>query len=133
MSLEPAAASNGVVASATAVRRYLILAFAAGGAVDSGQFLAVRQHLLGENPRRAGGILAGIALWSALAASAGADREVGRRTLVLASVVFLANTALLGIHLRSRLASPRIFLGPALATAALGSAAAAYGTGAATD
>jgi hypothetical protein len=47
--------------------------------------------------------------------------------------VFLANTALLGIHLRSRLASPRIFLGPALATAALGSAAAAYGTGAATD
>jgi hypothetical protein len=39
--------------------------------------------------------------------------------------VWFANAGLLLIHLRSRLRGPRIFLGPGLATAALGTAIAA--------
>jgi hypothetical protein len=104
--------------------RYLTLAAALAGASDTGQFLVGRRHLLRENRRRASGTAAGLALWSGLALSVLMDRRTGRRTLALASSVWLANAALLAIHLRSRLIRPRVFLGPALATAALGSAVA---------
>ncbi len=105
-----------------AVTRYLTLAAALGGAADAGEFLVARRHLFHESPRRAAGTVAGVALWSGLALSVVLDRRVGRRTVALASGVWLANTALLTIHIRSRLVSPRIFVGPALATAALGTA-----------
>ena len=105
--------------------RYLTLLAAIGGAADTGQFLLGRRHLFRENRGRAGGTAAGLGLWSALAVSAALDRRVGRRTLGLASAVALANASLLAVHLRSRLVSPRVLLGPALSGVALGAAAAA--------
>jgi hypothetical protein len=105
--------------------RYLTLAFAIAGAADTGQFLVARRHLFKENRRRAGGTAAGVLLWSGLGLSVLMDQRVGRRTVGLASCVWLANVGLLVIHLRSRLVSSRVFLGPALATAALGSSVAA--------
>jgi hypothetical protein len=105
--------------------RYLALAAALAGVADTGQFLVARRHLFRENRRRAGGTAAGVVLWSGLALSLLMDRRIGRRTLVLASGVWFANAGLLLIHLRSRLRGPRIFLGPGLATAALGTAIAA--------
>ena len=115
------------------VTRYLTLGAALAGAADTGQFLVARRHLFRENRRRAGGTLAGVALWSALALSAARERRVrrrwlrrqragGRRTLALAGAVGAANGALLAIHLRSRPIGPRVFVGPALATVALASA-----------
>jgi hypothetical protein len=93
---------------------------ALAGAADSGQFLVARRHLFRENRGRAGGIVAGAALWSSLALSAALDRKPSRRTLALATAVGLSNGALLAVHLRHRRLGPRIFLGPALAAAALG-------------
>ena len=103
--------------------RYLTVLAAVGGMADTGQFLLGRRHLFRENLRRAGGTAAGLGLWSALALSAGLDRRVGRRTLGLASVVALANASLLAVHLRARLFSPRVLVGPALSAVALGAAA----------
>ena len=102
--------------------RYLTLGAALGGAADAAQFLVARRHLFRENRRRAAGTAAGVALWSALAVSAALDDRASRRTLALASAVGVANAALLGLHLRRRPIGPRVFVGPALAAAALGSA-----------
>jgi hypothetical protein len=102
--------------------RYLTLSAALGGAADAGQFLVARRHLFRENRRRAAGTAVGVALWSGLALSAALDDRASRRTVALASAVGAANTALLALHLRRRPFSPRVFLGPALAAAALGSA-----------
>lgn len=104
--------------------RFLTVAAAAAGAADTALFLARRRHLFTDNPGRATGSVVGVALWSALAASAALDRTPGRRTVGLASAVGLANAGLLAAHLRARVANPRVFLGAALASAALGSAAA---------
>jgi hypothetical protein len=108
------------------VIRYLTLAAAVGGMGDTGQFLLARRHLFRENRRRASGTAMGVAMWSALALSAALDRRTGRRTMAVASAVGVANAALLAVHLRSGLLSPRIFVGPALAVAALGSSVAGY-------
>jgi hypothetical protein len=102
------------------VTRYLTVATTLAGAADSGQFLVRRSHLLRENPRRAAGIVAGVATWSGLALSAALDQRPGRRTLALATAVVLANGALLAVHLRRARHGPRVLVGPALAAAALG-------------
>ena len=104
--------------------RYLTLLAAVGGTADTAEFLLGRRHLFRENIGRASGTAAGLGLWSALALSAAIDRSTGRRTLGLAASVALANASLLAIHLRSRLVTPRVFLGPALAAVALSAAAA---------
>ena len=102
--------------------RYLTLLAAIGGMTDTGLFLLGRRHLFRENLGRAGGTAAGLGLWSALAASAALDRSAGRRTLGLASAVALANGSLLAVHMRGRLISPRVFVGPTLAAVALAAA-----------
>lgn len=91
------------------------------GAADTAAFLAQRRRLFEENPRRAAEIAASLGLWLGLAASAAREGERSAPpTLALAGVVAAGNLALLGVHLRQRIAGPRVWLGTGLALAALG-------------
>lgn len=93
---------------------------ALAGAADNGLFLATRPHLFRTAPQRAAGGLGFTALWLALAESARRDgTHASGRTLALSAVVAAGNAAMLAIHLRARIANPRVFGGSALAAVAL--------------
>lgn len=103
----------------------LTRAAALAGAADTGVFLASRRHLFREKPARARGIVAGLGLWLAVAASSRRDRgRTGSVTLALASANAAGQAAMLGVHLKHRIAGPRVFLGAALGGVALGAAVA---------
>jgi hypothetical protein len=60
-------------------------------------------------------------LWLALAASSAAQRpRPGSATVALAGAVATGNAVMLAVHLRHRVASPRVFAGAALSAVALG-------------
>ncbi len=91
------------------------------GAADTGVFLAQRLQLFRDAPGRAMGSVAFGGLWVALAVSSAAQRtRPSTATLALAGAVAAANGAMLAVHLRNRIASPRVFAGAALAAVALG-------------
>lgn len=93
---------------------------AIAGAADTAVFLAQRPQLFREAPGRAAGSVASGALWVALAASSTAQRSrPGTTTIALAAAVATANAAMLAVHLRHRIASPRVFAGAALSAVAL--------------
>jgi len=97
---------------------------ALAGAADTASFLAGRRRLFREAPQRAFGSVAVLGLWLALAASSKSDRG-GRssgRTVALASLNAAGQFAMLGVHLKHRIAGPRVWLGAALGGAALGGA-----------
>jgi hypothetical protein len=97
---------------------------ALAGAADTASFLATRRQLFRNAPQRALGSVAVLGLWLALAASSKSDRG-GRssgRTIALASLNAAGQLAMLGVHLRHRIAGPRVWLGAALGSAALGGA-----------
>ena len=101
----------------------LVRTAALAGAADSGSFLATRRRLFREKPGRAGGSLAGLGIWLGLAASARRDNgRTGPATLALASVNAAGQAAMLGVHLKHRIAGPRVWLGAALGGIALGAA-----------
>jgi hypothetical protein len=89
---------------------------AGAGAVDAAAFIATRPHLFRTKPGRALGNVALLAGWAALAATAGRAIFTSR---VIAGSVAAANAAMLGAHLSHRIASPRVFVGPALSVAAV--------------
>jgi hypothetical protein len=94
---------------------------ALAGAADTASFLVTRRKLFRDAPQRAFGSVAVLGLWVALAASSKSDRG-GRssgRTLALASLNAAGQFAMLGVHLRHRIAGPRVWLGAALGGAAL--------------
>lgn len=94
---------------------------ALAGAADTALFLARRPKLFREARGRAMGSVAFGALWLALAASSAVQHIRPRSaTLALAGAVAAANGAMLAVHLRHRIASPRVFAGAALSAAALG-------------
>lgn len=96
---------------------------ALAGAADTGAFLASRRQLFRDKPGRAGGSAAALGLWLGLAASSRRDRGgAGAATLALASVNAAGQAAMLGVHLRHRIAGPRVWLGAALGGIALGAA-----------
>ena len=96
---------------------------ALAGAADTGAFLATRRHLFRDKPGRAGGGTAALGLWLGLAASARRDGgRTGPATLALASVNAAGQAAMLGVHLKHRIAGPRVWLGAALGGIALGAA-----------
>jgi hypothetical protein len=99
-------------------------AAALAGAADAGSFLATRRRLFREAPGRAGGSVAALALWLGVAASARRDAArgggAGRLTVGLASANALGQAAMLGVHLRHRIAGPRVWVGAGLGAAALG-------------
>jgi hypothetical protein len=102
---------------------------AIAGAADTGAFLARRPQLFREAPQRARGSLGVLGLWLAVAGSARRDRgrgagRTGPVTLGLASLNAAGQAAMLGVHLRHRIAGPRVWLGAGLAGLALAGAVA---------
>lgn len=103
----------------------LASAAALAGAADTGAFLATRRQLFRTAPGRAGGSVAALGLWLAIAASSRRDHgRSGPATLALASVNAAGQAAMLGVHLKHRIAGPRVWLGAALGGVALGAAVA---------
>lgn len=98
---------------------------ALAGAADAGSFLAARRNLFRDAPGRAGGSVAVLGLWLAIAASSKRDRHgTSPATIALASANAAGQAAMLGVHLKHRIAGPRVWLGAALAGVALGAAVA---------
>ncbi|HZS15372.1 MAG TPA: hypothetical protein VFC09_12310 [Candidatus Dormibacteraeota bacterium] len=99
---------------------------ALAGAADTGSFLAARRQLFRTAPQRAAGSVAALGLWLAVAASSKRDRggRASGRTLALASVNAAGQLAMLGVHLKHRIAGPRVWVGAALGSAALAGAVA---------
>ncbi len=98
---------------------------ALAGAADTGAFLARRRQLFHEKPARARASVGVLGLWLAVAASARRDRGRGGgggMTLALASASAAGQAAMLGVHLKHRIAGPRVWLGAALSGVALGGA-----------
>lgn len=103
----------------------LTAAAALAGAADTGAFLARRPQLFRESPQRARGSAAVLGLWLAIAASAARDgRHSSRLTQVLCVANAAGQSAMLGVHLKHRIAGPRVWLGTALSGVALGGAVA---------
>lgn len=93
---------------------------ALAGAADTAAFLARRPQLFSEARGRALGSAAFGGLWVALAARAAADgTRSSTASLGLAATVAAGSAAMLAVHLRHQVASPRVFLGAALGAGAL--------------
>lgn len=93
---------------------------ALAGTADTAIFLAQRPELFAQAPGRAAGSVAFAALWTALTVSAATDgMRSSTRTTVLAAVVMAGNAAMLAVHLRANIATPRVFAGAALSAIAL--------------
>ena len=95
---------------------------AAASSIDTALFLGTRRSLFRTSPGRAFGSLAFLAVSTTLAARS--MYEGGGKpapyTVGLAAAALAGNVAMLGIHLRHRVAGPRVFLGVAFAGIALG-------------
>ncbi|MGH7721623.1 MAG: hypothetical protein ACRENL_02155 [Candidatus Dormibacteria bacterium] len=92
---------------------------ALAGTVDTAVFLAQRPGLFRKAPGRAVGSAAFGALWLTLATRTALERTPATPTLALAAVVAAGNAAMLAVHLRHRIMSPRVFAGAALSAVAL--------------
>jgi hypothetical protein len=93
---------------------------ALAGAADTAVFLAQRPQLFRDARGRALGTVAFGGLWLALAASSFVQRpRPGTATLALAGTVAAGNAAMLAVHLRHRIISPRVFAGATLSAVAL--------------
>jgi hypothetical protein len=93
---------------------------ALAGAADTFVFLAQRPQMFRDARGRALGSAAFGGLWLALAASSMAQRpRPGSTTVALAGAVAAGNAGMLAVHLRRRVASPRVFAGAALSAVAL--------------
>ena len=93
---------------------------ALAGAADTAVFLARRPEMFRDNRGRAVGSAAFGSLWLALAVSSAVQRpRPGTATTALAGAVAAGNAAMLAIHLRHKVANPRVFAGAALSAVAL--------------
>src|SRR5437588_9806267 len=95
----------------------LTLGAALAGAADAASFGWSRREGMRRKPGRAAGTAVSIGAWTALAQSAASGQR--GRARGLAATVLLLNSAMLGVHLRARIAAPRVWLGTGLAAAAL--------------
>ena len=88
---------------------------ALAGAADTAVFLAQRPQMFRDNRGRAIGSAAFGSLWLALAVSSAVQRpRPGTATTALAGAVAAGNAAMLAVHLRHKVANPRVFAGAAL-------------------
>ena len=108
------------------IRRTVLLNAAIAGALDTASFLARRPRLFRDSPGRAAGSAAFLAAWVALAALAWREKQADSTspaTKGVAGALFAGNAAMLAVHLRHHIASPRVFLGAASSAVALAAAA----------
>ena len=87
------------------------------GLADAATFAASRREAMKANPERAAGTLGAVALWSGLAMSA--VKGARGRSRALATATLLANGAMLAVHVRRKVANPRIAVGTGLSVVAL--------------
>lgn len=106
----------------SAGRPSLTLVAATVGAADTAVFLARRPGMVRASPGRAAGSAAALALWLALARTAARDPRAGGHATALAATLLAGNAVVLGVHLRHRIAGPRVFVGVAASAAALAGA-----------
>jgi hypothetical protein len=102
-------------------RTNLAFPAAMAGTADTALFLLRRPALFRSAPGRAFGSAAFVALWLTLAtrtAYEGDDRPTSA-TLALSGSAFAGNLAMLAVHLRHRVAGPRVFFGAVLSGVAL--------------
>jgi len=97
----------------------LTLPAAVGGTADTVLFLVRRPALFREARGRALGSVGFALLWGALAMRAAMEpKRVRPETVGMAAALLGGNLAMLGVHLRHRIAGPRVFLGTGLAAVA---------------
>jgi hypothetical protein len=102
-------------------RTNLAFPAAVAGTADTALFLLRRPALFRSAPGRASGSVAFLALWMTLATRAayeGDDRPAAY-TMALSGTAFAGNLAMLAVHLRHRVAGPRVFFGAVLSGIAL--------------
>jgi hypothetical protein len=94
---------------------------AVAGTADTALFLLRRPALFRSAPGRAAGSVAFLALWMTLATRAAreGDGRPASSTLALSGTVFAGNLAMLAVHVRHRVAGPRVFVGAVLSGVAL--------------
>lgn len=96
-------------------------AAAVGGTVDTAAFLAQNPSLFRSAPGRAYGSAGFAVLWATLAARSAMEGDHARpQTAAIAGALVAANGAMLAVHLRHHITSPRVFAGAALSVVALG-------------
>ncbi|MEO8898916.1 MAG: hypothetical protein ABI352_09070 [Candidatus Dormibacter sp.] len=102
-------------------RTNLAFPAAVAGTADTALFLLRRPALFRSAPGRAFGSVAFLLLWMTLAARTAyeGDETPPSPTLAVAGTVFAGNVAMLAVHLRHRVAGPRVFVGAVLSGVAL--------------
>ena len=96
---------------------------ALAGAADTAYFLVRRPRLFREAPGRAAGSVVFLTGWLGLAAAAARGDRGRGVTTTLAGALLAGNAAMLAVHLRHRIANPRVFAGTALSAVALAASA----------
>lgn len=89
------------------------------GAADAALFIVRRPGLFRRKPRRALTNVAVFAAWTALASTTARQSAPRPATRALAVGLAGANLAMLGAHLAHRIATPRVFIGPAMSAIVL--------------
>lgn len=92
---------------------------AVAGTLDVAVFLAQKPQLFREARGRALGSAAFGLLWLTLATRSALEKSPDNATVAIAGAVAAGNAAMLAVHLRHRIMSPRVFAGAALSVVAL--------------
>lgn len=98
--------------------RHALTAVAVAGAADNIVFVVQRRALLRSKPGRVMGGVVGVGLWSGLAVASARSGPHSTPARSLAGAAVLLNGAVLALHLRARIVSPRVLAAGALAGAA---------------
>jgi hypothetical protein len=116
---------TSVVFGSTKAALVALIAVAAAGTADVGEFLATRTAMFTDAPGRAAGTVVGLALWATLLAVATARFTRGERpgarsaTLGLAGLVAVGNVGLAAVHLKAGVGGLRPIVGGVLGILAL--------------
>ena len=93
---------------------------AIAGAADTAEFLLQRPDLFRTRPGRAASSVAALVLWASLGTRASWEGpRASAATCAMAAALLAANLGLLAIHLRVRVAGPRVFVGAIASAVAL--------------
>jgi hypothetical protein len=116
---------TSVVFGSTKAALMALIAVAAAGTADVGEFLATRTAMFTDAPGRAAGSVVGLALWATLLAVTTARFTRGERpgarsaTLGLAGLVAVGNVGLAAVHLKAGVGGFRPVVGGVLGILAL--------------
>ena len=94
---------------------------AVAGTIDTAAFLAQNPSLFRTAPGRAWGSVGFAALWATVAARSAIEGDhADPPTAAMAAALAAASGAMLAVHLRHHITSPRVYAGAALSAVVLG-------------